>query len=99
MIVVSSPDGLTDCGPHPHKSPVRAAFPCSVPFARARRRTVGGGRTSIDQSVTRQPLWPVMCGRFTDRLTWQQIHDLYRLTDPRQGQLDLKPRYNVAPRT
>jgi len=38
-----------------------------------------------------------MCGRFTHRLTRQQVHDLYRLTDPRQGALDLKPRYNVAP--
>jgi len=42
-----------------------------------------------------------MCGRFTHRLTWQQLYDLYRLTaprpDPRQREPDLKPRYNVAP--
>jgi len=44
-----------------------------------------------------------MCGRHTYDLTWQQVHDLYRLTaprkpkDPRQDELDLKPRYNVAP--
>jgi len=39
-----------------------------------------------------------MCGRFTHRLTWQQIHDLYNITvpGPQQGQLELKPRYNVA---
>src|SRR5262245_52592572 len=38
-----------------------------------------------------------MCGRFTHRLTWQQVRDLYGLTDPRQAEVDLKPRYNVAP--
>jgi len=42
-----------------------------------------------------------VCGRFTARLTWQQLHDLYNITapdvGPRQGELDLKPRYNVAP--
>jgi len=40
-----------------------------------------------------------MCGRFTARLTWQQLHDLYEITTPdlRQDELDLKPRYNVAP--
>jgi len=42
-----------------------------------------------------------MCGRFTARLTWQQLHDLYNITapdiGPRQNELDLKPRYNVAP--
>ena len=38
-----------------------------------------------------------MCGRFTHRLTWQQVHGLYHLTDPRQAELDLKPRYNAAP--
>jgi len=42
-----------------------------------------------------------MCGRFTARLTWQQLHDLYNITapdiGPRQDELDLKPRYNVAP--
>jgi putative SOS response-associated peptidase YedK len=38
-----------------------------------------------------------MCGRFTHRLTWEQVHGLYYLTDPRQPQLDLRPRYNAAP--
>jgi len=42
-----------------------------------------------------------MCGRFTTRLTWHQLHDLYNITAPdiapRQGGLDLKPRYNVVP--
>jgi putative SOS response-associated peptidase YedK len=38
-----------------------------------------------------------MCGRFTHRLTWEQVHGLYQLADPRQAELDLKPRYNAAP--
>jgi len=42
-----------------------------------------------------------MCGRFTARLTWQQLYDLYNITapdiGPRQDEFDLKPRYNVAP--
>ena len=42
-----------------------------------------------------------MCGRFTARLTWQQLHDLYEITapdiGPRHGEPDPKPRYNVAP--
>jgi putative SOS response-associated peptidase YedK len=38
-----------------------------------------------------------MCGRFTHRLTWEQLRGLYHLTDPRHPELDLKPRYNVAP--
>ena len=40
-----------------------------------------------------------MCGRFTAKLTWQQLHDLYEIAvpEPRQDDLDLKPRYNIAP--
>jgi putative SOS response-associated peptidase YedK len=40
-----------------------------------------------------------MCGRFTHRLTWKQLHDLYNITVPDTGprEIDLKPRYNVAP--
>lgn len=42
-----------------------------------------------------------MCGRYTYRLTWKQIHDLYRITEPwigpGQGETDLKPRFNLAP--
>lgn len=42
-----------------------------------------------------------MCGRFTHRLTWEQVHGLYSLTapegGPQQRELDLKPRYNAAP--
>ncbi len=38
-----------------------------------------------------------MCGRFTYRLTWAQIVDLYRLTDKAEPLFSLAPRYNVAP--
>jgi|SRR5882724_149418 len=42
-----------------------------------------------------------MCGRFTVRLTWEQIHGLLNIPpakrDPAQRELDLNPRYNVAP--
>jgi putative SOS response-associated peptidase YedK len=38
-----------------------------------------------------------MCGRFTHRLTWEQVHGLYHLTDARPPAVDLKPRYNAAP--
>src|SRR5450755_769322 len=37
-----------------------------------------------------------MCGRFTNRLTWRQIHDLYRLTAPAPAS-NFPPRYNIAP--
>jgi putative SOS response-associated peptidase YedK len=35
-----------------------------------------------------------MCGRFTRNYTWQQIHDLYGLTQPA---LNLEPRFNICP--
>jgi putative SOS response-associated peptidase YedK len=40
-----------------------------------------------------------MCGRFTAKLTWQQLHDLYEIHAPDSApdELDLKPRYNIAP--
>ena len=37
-----------------------------------------------------------MCGRFTYRYTWSEIHALYRLTTPPSN---LQPRYNVCPTT
>ena len=37
-----------------------------------------------------------MCGRFTQKLTWSQIHDLYSLTASLVP-LNLQPRYNGAP--
>jgi putative SOS response-associated peptidase YedK len=37
-----------------------------------------------------------MCGRFTRNYTWQQIHDLYQLTQPA---LNLEPRFNICPTT
>jgi putative SOS response-associated peptidase YedK len=38
-----------------------------------------------------------MCGRFTHRLTWQDIVNLYRLTLPRQSPPGLAPTFNAAP--
>jgi putative SOS response-associated peptidase YedK len=35
-----------------------------------------------------------VCGRFTQRFTWQELLDLYRLTQPPQN---LRPSYNVCP--
>jgi putative SOS response-associated peptidase YedK len=37
-----------------------------------------------------------MCGRFTQRYTWRELVELYRLTQPARN---LEPRYNVAPTT
>lgn len=36
----------------------------------------------------------VMCGRFTNRYTWKQLHKLLQLTTP---PIELKERYNIAP--
>jgi putative SOS response-associated peptidase YedK len=40
-----------------------------------------------------------MCGRFTAKLTWQQLHDLYEIGPPQSPPdgLELKFRYNIAP--
>lgn len=35
-----------------------------------------------------------MCGRFTNKLSWAEIHALYQLTDTRPN---IQPRYNIAP--
>ena len=37
-----------------------------------------------------------MCGRFTQQLTWCEIHDLYRLAGSALP-INLAPRYNGAP--
>ena len=37
-----------------------------------------------------------MCGRFTQQLTWREIHDLYRLAGSALP-MNLAPRYNGAP--
>ena len=38
-----------------------------------------------------------MCGRYTHKLTWQQIVSLYRLTLPEEEPPGLRQSYNVAP--
>lgn len=38
-----------------------------------------------------------MCGRYTYKLTWQEIVNLYRLTLPDEPPEKLRPNFNVAP--
>jgi putative SOS response-associated peptidase YedK len=38
-----------------------------------------------------------MCGRFTNRYTWRELHALYRLSDQTFPQSNFEPRYNIAP--
>lgn len=38
-----------------------------------------------------------MCGRYTHRLTWEEVHDLLRLTSPARAPDDWKTSFNVAP--
>src|ERR1051326_8442133 len=38
-----------------------------------------------------------MCGRYTHKLDWRQIVNLYRLTLPEEPPEKLKPSYNVVP--
>ena len=37
-----------------------------------------------------------MCGRITQKMTWKEIHALYRMTEP-AAPLNLEPRYNGCP--
>jgi len=37
-----------------------------------------------------------MCGRYTHKLSWQQIAELYRLTLPEQQPAAFRESYNVA---
>jgi putative SOS response-associated peptidase YedK len=38
-----------------------------------------------------------MCGCYTHRYTWQQIVELYRVTEPAVAPNDFVQRYNIAP--
>ena len=44
---------------------------------------------------------PAMAGRFTNRLSWRQMHDIYGVTEPadeaERPASALKPRFNIAP--
>jgi putative SOS response-associated peptidase YedK len=35
-----------------------------------------------------------MCGRFTQKYTWEELHRLYRLTQPARN---IRPQYNICP--
>jgi putative SOS response-associated peptidase YedK len=37
---------------------------------------------------------PVMCGRFTQKYTWRELADLYRLNQTSQN---IRPAYNICP--
>ena len=37
-----------------------------------------------------------MCGRYTNHMSWSEIVEAYRLTDP-QTAPNLQPRYNITP--
>jgi putative SOS response-associated peptidase YedK len=45
-------------------------------------------------TAARAPIFAPMCGRFTHRYTWADIHRMYRLTSPASN---VQPSYNVCP--
>ena len=38
-----------------------------------------------------------MCGRFTNEMTWEELHALYSINDKGPPSSNLQPRYNIAP--
>jgi putative SOS response-associated peptidase YedK len=40
-----------------------------------------------------------MCGRFTYKLTWRELHALYSLTAPASPARNIQARYNICPTT
>jgi len=38
-----------------------------------------------------------MCGRFTNEMTWSELHALYKLSDKLFPTTNMQPRYNIAP--
>jgi hypothetical protein len=53
-----------------------------------------GFRRRVAAVVKRTGYIPVMCGRFTARMTWAEIVALYRLTRDRPPH-NLPPHYNI----
>jgi putative SOS response-associated peptidase YedK len=51
-------------------------------------------RCALVRTTARAPIFAPMCGRFTHRYTWADIHRLYRLTSPASN---VQPSYNVCP--
>ena len=72
--------------------PVPAAVPPSVLVSRQWRlpAPVGRGRSPGIQYPVR------MCGRFTQKLTWRELHDLYSLLADAPPD-NMRPRWNGAP--
>lgn len=38
-----------------------------------------------------------MCGRYTNEMTWAEMHALYRIHNPGPPRTNVQPRYNIAP--
>jgi putative SOS response-associated peptidase YedK len=38
-----------------------------------------------------------MCGRFTNEMTWAELHALYSIHDKRPAKTNSQPRFNIAP--
>lgn len=38
-----------------------------------------------------------MCGRFTNEMTWAEMHALYSIHNPAPPRSNMQPRYNIAP--
>lgn len=38
-----------------------------------------------------------MCGRFSNEMTWAEIHALYSIHDAPPAEIKSQPRYNIAP--
>ena len=49
------------------------------------------------ESSPRQIVTQIMCGRFTNRLTWREVVALYRLAIPFEPERNLPARYNICP--
>lgn len=38
-----------------------------------------------------------MCGRYTNEMTWAEMHALYSIHDPSRPRTNVQPRFNIAP--
>jgi hypothetical protein len=52
------------------------------------------GLWSVSRCGYRKPEYVTMCGRFTQKYTWEELSRLYRLTQPARN---IRPQYNICP--